>query len=97
MKIKGTLANIRYQNDINSYTVANFEPENSKQELTVVGYLPFVEEGDCLKLYGRMVMHQDYGEQFRIDTFEKLMPKDMKSLERYLASRNNKRYWTCNC
>ena len=86
MEIKGVLANIRYQNDANSYTIADFEPENSKEELTVVGYLPFVEEGDTLKLIGKMVIHQEYGEQFKIDTFEKIMPKDSKSLERYLAS-----------
>lgn len=86
VEIKGVLTNIRYQNDVNSYTIADFEPENSKEELTIVGYLPFVEEGDDLKLYGKMVIHQEYGEQFKIDTFEKLMPKDSKSLERYLSS-----------
>ena len=97
MEIKGILTNIRYQNDVNSYTIADFEPENSKDELTVVGYLPFTEEGDNLKLIGKMVIHQEYGEQFKIDTFEKLMPKDSKSLERYLASRNYKRNRYCNC
>jgi exodeoxyribonuclease V alpha subunit len=33
-----------------------------------------------------MVVHQDYGEQFKIDTFEKLMPENSKALEKYLAS-----------
>ncbi len=35
---------------------------------------------------GKMVVHQDYGEQFKIDTFEKLMPEGSKALEKYLAS-----------
>lgn len=86
MEITGQLTNIIYQNDANSYTVAEFEPENLKDEITVVGYLPFVEEGDTLKVIGKMVVHQEYGEQFKIDTFEKLIPKDSKSLEKYLAS-----------
>ena len=86
MEITGQLINIIYQNDANSYTIAEFEPENLKRELTIVGYLPFVEEGDTLKIVGKMVVHQDYGEQFKIDTFEKLIPKDNKSLEKYLAS-----------
>jgi exodeoxyribonuclease V alpha subunit len=33
-----------------------------------------------------MVVHQDYGEQFKIDTFEKLMPENSKALEKYLSS-----------
>ena len=29
--------------------------------------------------------HQEYGKQFKIDTFEKLMPKGTKQIEKYLA------------
>ena len=31
-------------------------------------------------------MHQEYGEQFKIDTFEKIMPQTAESLGKYLAS-----------
>lgn len=31
-------------------------------------------------------MHQDYGEQFKIDSFEKIMPETLASFEKYLAS-----------
>lgn len=44
-----------------------------------------------------MVVHQEYGEQFKIDTFEKLMPESSQALEKYLASRNYTWNWTCNC
>jgi exodeoxyribonuclease V alpha subunit len=33
-----------------------------------------------------MVVHQEYGEQFKIDSFEKLMPQNAQALEKYLAS-----------
>ena len=33
-----------------------------------------------------MIEHQDYGEQFKIDTFEKIMPQTLDALERYLAN-----------
>lgn len=33
-----------------------------------------------------MVVHQEYGEQFKIDTFEKMMPENAAALEKYLAS-----------
>ena len=87
MEIKGQIVEIIYRNDSNSYTVAELEQDNG-DFITVVGYLPFIEEGDTLKLFGKMVTHQDYGEQFKIDTFEKLMPEDSQALEKYLASRN---------
>ncbi len=32
------------------------------------------------------MVHQDYGEQFKIETFEKIMPEDTASLEKYLSS-----------
>ena len=84
MEIIGEVMDIIYQNEVNSYTVAEFETEN--EEITIVGYLPFINVGDNLKLIGKIVTHQDYGEQFKVDTFEKLMPKSLASLERYLAN-----------
>ncbi len=35
---------------------------------------------------GKFVTHQDYGEQFKIDTFEKMMPQNLESLKNYLAN-----------
>lgn len=84
MEIEGEIEDIIYQNETNSYVVANFALED--EIITIVGYLPFVNVGDTLKLYGKYVEHKDYGQQFKVDTFEKLMPKTLASLERYLAS-----------
>ena len=84
MEITGEVKDIIYQNEINSYTVAEFETE--KEEIIIVGYLPFINVGDTLKLIGKIVTHQDYGEQFKVDTFEKLMPKTLGALERYLSN-----------
>ena len=85
MELKGQITEFIYKNDSNSYTIAEFEKDNG-DSLTIVGYLPFIEEGDTLKVFGKMVTHQEYGEQFKVDTFEKLMPEDSKALEKYLAS-----------
>ena len=84
MEITGEVKDIIYQNEVNSYTVAEFETEEG--DITIVGYLPFINVGDTLKLIGKIVTHQDYGEQFKVDTFEKMMPKSLSSLERYLAN-----------
>lgn len=84
MEIKGEVTDIIYQNEVNSYTIAVFETE--EEETTIVGYLPFVKSGDTLKAEGRFVEHKDYGRQFKVETFEKLMPETLGALERYLAN-----------
>ena len=84
MELQGEIKEIIYQNEINSYTIAVFETES--EELTIVGYLPFITLGDSLKLEGKYVNHQEYGRQFKIETFEKIMPQTLESLERYLGN-----------
>ncbi len=85
MELQGQIEEFIYQNEANSYSIAILVTDE-QEPITVVGYLPFIAVGDCLKLHGKMVVHQDYGEQFKIDTFEKLMPQNAASLEKYLAS-----------
>lgn len=87
-ELEGILTEIRYQNEINSYTVGTFETE--EYQITVVGYLPFIKKGDTLKIIGKFVEHKEYGEQFKIETFEKLMPQTLGALENYLANGNVK-------
>ena len=78
---EGVLAEIIYQNEVNSYTVGIFETE--EEQFTTVGYLPFINKGDSLKIIGKFVEHKDYGEQFKIETFEKIMPRTLGALENY--------------
>jgi exodeoxyribonuclease V alpha subunit len=85
MELKGQIEEFIYQNESNSYSIAVFTTEE-QEVVTVVGYLPFISVGDTLKLQGKMVVHQEYGEQFKIETFEKLMPESAAALEKYLAS-----------
>ena len=85
---EGILEEIIFQNEVNGYTVGIFETE--EEQITIVGYLPFISKGDSLKIYGKFVEHKDYGEQFKIETFEKLVPKTLGALEKYLASGNIK-------
>jgi len=83
LEIKGEVISIIYRNELNSYTIAAFETE--EEETTVVGYLPFINEGDNLKVIGNFVEHSEYGRQFKVETFEKLLPESIESIERYLA------------
>ena len=84
MEIKGEVTDIIYQNEVNSYTIAVFDTD--EEETTIVGYLPFVTSGDTLKVEGRFVEHKEYGRQFKVETFEKLMPETLGALEKYLSN-----------
>jgi len=83
LEIKGQIIDIIYSNEINGYMVAELKTE--EDTIVVTGYLPFIENGDSLKLVGKYVTHPDYGEQFKVETFEKIMPETEEALERYLA------------
>ena len=83
MEIKGQITDIIYENEINGYMVAEFKTQ--EEDIVITGYLPFINNGDTLKLTGKFVTHPEYGRQFKIETFEKIMPETLDALERYLA------------
>lgn len=84
MEIKGEVAEIIYKNEVNGYCIAVFE--TAEESTTIVGYLPFVNKNDTLEVIGKFVEHQEYGRQFKVETFKKVMPETLDSLERYLAN-----------
>ena len=86
MEISGEVIGIIYQNEINSYTIAEIYSNESEKIETIVGYMPFIAEGDNLKLTGKFVEHKEYGKQFKVETFEKEIPQSLDALERYLGN-----------
>ncbi len=84
MELKGIVGEFIYQNEINGYSICEFYINNDEL-ITAVGYLPFINTGDTLKVTGNYVVHKEYGEQFKIETFEKCMPETLDGLETYLA------------
>jgi len=84
LEIKGEVTEIIYKNEVNGYCIAVFE--TAEESTTIVGYLPFVNKNDTLEVIGKFVEHQEYGRQFKVETFKKVMPETLDSLERYLAN-----------
>ncbi len=84
MELSGQLTEIIYQNEVNSYLIGILE--NEEDTITIVGYMPFLVEGDYIKVIGNFVTHKEYGKQFKVETFEKIMPKTLDSLEKYLSN-----------
>ena len=88
MELIGEIEDVIYYNETNSYMIAEFDTE--EEQTTIVGYLPFIGKGDSLKVIGNFVEHKKYGRQFKVETFEKLMPQTVGALEKYLANGNIK-------
>lgn len=88
MELIGEVQDIIYYNETNSYMIAEFDTK--EEQTTIVGYLPFIGSGDNLKVIGNFVEHKKYGRQFKVETFEKLMPQTVGALEKYLANGNIK-------
>ena len=88
MELVGEVGDIIYYNETNSYMIAEFNTED--EQTTIVGYLPFIASGDNIKVIGNFVEHKKYGRQFKVETFEKLMPQTVGALEKYLANGNIK-------
>ncbi|MEE8886424.1 MAG: ATP-dependent RecD-like DNA helicase [Eubacteriales bacterium] len=82
--IEGYVEHIVYRNEENGYSVLSVEAKEG--EVTCVGNVPSVEEGEYLKAEGDYTLHPTYGMQFRILRAQISVPQETAALERYLGS-----------
>jgi exodeoxyribonuclease V alpha subunit len=83
--IQGTISRITYQNPETHYTVARLD-EDGGTEMTVVGRIFPISEGEEIKVTGVWKRHPRYGLQFQVDHWEKIDPATIEGIERYLGS-----------
>ena len=77
--------NIVYQNAENGYVICEV---SSKEEgdFYAVGYMPTARPGESASLTGDWVNHPEYGEQFKVELYETIMPKEETAIIKYLSS-----------
>ena len=80
----GYVSHIVYRNSDNGYTV--FHIEHDDGEVTCVGSLNYINEGELLEIQGEYVNHNVYGKQLKISHYKVKEPEDIVSIERYLGS-----------
>ena len=83
-KITGYIDHIIFRNEENGYTVLVMTTED--EEITCVGNLQAISQGETVEAAGRYVEHPTYGKQFLIASFETKVPEDAMAMERYLGS-----------
>lgn len=88
MKLEGIVTNIRYRNDESGYSVMTLDTTDS--DITIVGTMPFFNEGDRIEVIGDLIYHDKYGEQINVKNVRLKKPSDRESIIKYLASGNIK-------
>ena len=83
--VTGTVEEIIYTNPDNGYTVCVIDSAEDSI-FTATGYMPFISEGESVALSGAWTNHPDYGEQFKAEYYETVLPSDEEAIIKYLGS-----------
>lgn len=82
---RGTVDEIIYINEDNGYAI--FDLEDADEGLiTCVGTVPYIKCGEILVVCGKWVNHPNYGQQLKIEYFERIEPNTVDSILTYLSS-----------
>ena len=82
---QGTVDEVIYVNEDNGYAIFDLDVADVGL-ITCVGTVPFVKCGEILVVCGTWVNHPSYGEQLKVEYFERQEPQTKDSIENYLAS-----------
>ncbi len=102
MQIKGYVERIIYTNSDNGHTILDVSltsdeikriqaecpdyADDIDEEMVCVGTLHLINAGEYVVFNGDFTIHQTYGLQFKVTSYEESRPEDMDSIERYLGS-----------
>ncbi len=102
MQIKGYVEKIIYTNSDNGHTILDVSltsdeikrlqaecpdyADDIDEEMVCVGTLHLINAGEYVVFNGDFTVHQTYGLQFKVSSYEESRPEDMDSIERYLGS-----------
>ena len=80
----GEVKQIIFRNESDGFMICALDIDGN--ELTIQGYIPFINKGDKIHVTGNYVTHPKYGKQLKVQTFEKIMPQTQEAFEKYLGS-----------
>jgi len=84
--ISGYLERVIYHNEENDFTVAKLKEKGKKGLTTIVGNLSGINPGESLRLSGKWVYDKRFGEQFKVDTYQVVVPATVNGIKKYLGS-----------
>jgi len=84
--LEGCLERITYFNAENHYTIAKLKTSKTHNIVTIVGTMAAVNPGQTLKIKGIWETHPKYGQQFKIASYEVVLPATIDGIRKYLES-----------
>ncbi|MBE7024015.1 MAG: ATP-dependent RecD-like DNA helicase [Ruminococcaceae bacterium] len=83
-RLEGVVEGVIYENEVNGYTVCDVSSGGKLYTLT--GYMPGLSDGERIVAEGEWKTHPEYGEQFNVKNFQRLLPETESDIELYLGS-----------
>ena len=88
IELTGIVTRFTFRDEALGYTVAQFEPLNSKDKIKITGQFPVLEVGETITIYGEWFIHPKHGRQLKVSKYKAVVPMNKKGLKSYLASRS---------
>ena len=79
VQIKGTVEKVIYQNADNWYSVCDIFTE-AGLPIVAVGTMPYISAGEEIEALGTWTVNKDYGKQFKVEEYKKILPKQKNSI-----------------
>ncbi len=83
--ITGSIEHIIYYNEENGYCVCDLGTDNDDL-ITITGIMPYISEGDSVRVFGEWKHNAKYGQQFVVSQYERFVPTSSKAILKYLSS-----------
>ncbi|MBE6147022.1 MAG: ATP-dependent RecD-like DNA helicase [Firmicutes bacterium] len=92
--IKGNFRKYIFKSD-KGYVIGLFKVKETNSEdlefyinhtITFTGYFHELNEDDTYLFYGKLTEHEKYGEQFQVESYERVMPEEKDSIVEFLSS-----------
>ncbi len=84
IKIEGAVESVIFYNSDNGYAVCDVSCIGDL--VTMTGIMPNIAEGENIIASGSWTTHPEYGEQFKVEYIERVMPTTEIEIEKYLSS-----------
>jgi exodeoxyribonuclease V alpha subunit len=86
LTLQGVLERVVFTNEENAWSVVRLTVPGHRDTVTAVGNLLGIQPGENLRLTGRWVNDPKWGRQFRVESYETVLPATVAGIEKYLGS-----------
>jgi hypothetical protein len=96
ISVEGRIREISFQSEESGYTVLHCKDLASQKVIVMVGDMPLVKEGERLTFQGKWVNHPRFGKQFRVQSYESIMPTSAEGIESFFGFGPTQRGGACD-